>query len=116
MDPIIEFDRRNPKKWIGKCPSGIPQTTLEELLNSAVEAPNGDRDLSVPKKVYVVYMGSVYEAQTSDGGTTYHGYPYKGKLSRAILLRLQATAEAEGYKEAFLKWVKQHIVQHGERK
>lgn len=115
-DPVIEFDRRDPKKWIGKCPSGIAQATLEDILNSAIEAPNGDRDLNVPKKVYAVYMGAVYEAQTSDGGTTYHGYPYRGKLSRVILSRLRAKAEADGYKEAFLNWVKQHIVRHGERK
>jgi len=114
--PVIELDKGNPRKWVGKCPSGIPQSELETLLNAAVEAPNGDRDLDVPKKLYVVRKGAVYEAQTSDGGTTYHGYPYKGKLSGSILDELKKMAEQEKSVDEFSSWVKKHIVRHGERK
>lgn len=114
--PAIEYERGNPKKWVGKCPTGIPQTDLEALLNSAIEAPNGDRELDVVKKLYVVHKGAIYEAQTSDGGGTYHGYPYKGKLSGAILAKLTKMAEEEKSIESFSDWVKKHIVRHGERK
>lgn len=114
--PVIELDKGNPKKWVGKCPSGIPQSDLEKLLNTAVEAPNGDRDLDVAKKLYVVRKGAIYEAQTSDGGTTYHGYPYKGKLSGAILDELKKMAEKEKSVDEFSSWVKKYIVRHGERK
>lgn len=114
--PVIEIESGNPKKKVGKCPTGISQTELENLLNSAVEAPNGDRDLGVTKKLYVVHKGAIYEAQTSDGGSTYHGYPYEGKLSGAILDKLREMAVKEDSTEEFSNWVKKHIVRHGARK
>ena len=47
--PEIEFDTYEPKKWIGKCPSNLPVDTRTRLLNDAVPAANGDRDLTVPR-------------------------------------------------------------------
>jgi hypothetical protein len=114
--PVIELDRGDPKKWVGKCPRGVPLAELEALLNAAVEAPNGDRELDAPKKLYAVFRGAIYEAQTSDGGNTYHGYPYKGKLSSAILDELKKMAEEEKSVDEFSSWVKKHIVRHGARK
>jgi hypothetical protein len=113
--PVIEFDDSDPKKWIGKCPSGITDDDKNRLLNQAIAAPNGDRQLAVAKRLYVVHEGAIYEAQTSDGGATYHGYPYKGKLSKPLLARLFEMAKAIGCTEGFQAWVKKHIVLHGEK-
>lgn len=114
-DPVIEFDSRNPKKWIGKCPSTISEAQRLRLLNGAIPAPNGDRDLVVPKRLYMVYQGAIYEAQTSDGGASYHGYPYKGKLSTSILTALETIARDQECLEAFRDWQKKYIVLYGER-
>ena len=114
--PVIEFDDGNPKKWVGKCPSTLAEADRRRLLGEAIAAPNGDRELEAPKKLYVVHEGAVYEAQTSDHGRTYHGYPYKGKLSKDILDKLQVMANDKGCPEAFIDWVKRHIERHGERK
>ena len=112
-DPIIEFDDSEPKKWVGKCPSTLSEADRSRLLNEAVAAPNGDRELPVPKRVYVVHNGAIYEAQTSDRGRTYHGYPYKGKLSASILKALAEMAGRKKCFDLFEKWVKEHIERHG---
>ena len=104
--PEIEFDRNDPKKWIGKCPSTLTQDDRARLLNEAVAAPNGDRELDVPKRLYVVHDGAIYEAQTSDRGTTYHAYPYRGKLSSDLLTLLEAMAEEKACADEFTVWVK----------
>lgn len=114
--PVIEFNNQDPKKWIGKCPSSLSEPERTRLLNEAIAAPNGDRELDCPKKLYVVHEGAIYEAQTSDGGITYHGYPYKGRLSSSILTGLKEMAEQKRCVPAFRAWVKNHITLHGERK
>ena len=115
-EPVIECDDGNPRLWVGKCPSTILEADRKRLLNEAMAAPNGDRELAVAKKLYVVHDGAIYEAQTSDQGHTYHGYPYKGKLSAIILEGLTAMAEKQGCRDAFANWVKKYIVRHGGRK
>ena len=85
------------------------------LLNEAIAAPNGDRELAAAKKLYVVHNGAIYEAQTSDQGRSYHGYPYKGKLSASILKRLAKMAKDKKCSDLFDKWVAEHIERHGAR-
>jgi hypothetical protein len=114
--PVIEFDDSEPKKWVGKCPATLSEADRAGLLNEAITAPNGDRDLPVPKKLYVVHQGAIYEAQTSDRGRTYHGYPYKGKLPGAILVELSAMADEKGCSDLFAAWVEAHIERHGARR
>jgi hypothetical protein len=114
--PTIEFEGGSPKKGVGMCPSTLTETDRVRLLNEAIPALNGDRELDLPKKLYVVHEGAIYEAQTSDGGTSYHGYPYRGKLPRAILTRLERMAEQKLCVPTFKIWVKSHITRHGERK
>ena len=111
--PVIEFDDSQPKKWVGKCPSTLSEVDRTDLLNRAIAAPNGDRELPVPKKLYAVHNGAIYEAQTSDQGRSYHGYPYKGKLSASILKKLAKMANDEGCSDPFEKWVDEHIERHG---
>ena len=112
--PTIEFVGSDPKRWIGKCPSTLSEADRARLLNEAVAASNGDRESPVPKKLYVVHDGAIYEAQTSDRGRTYHGYPYKGKLAGAILEALARMAESKACSRAFDAWVKLHIERHGD--
>jgi hypothetical protein len=114
-NPTIEFDTNNPKKWVGKCPSTLSQVDRDRLLNEAVAAPNGDRELDIPKKVYTVHEGAIYEAQTSDQGHSYHGYPYRGKLSGAIVGQLRAMAIQKNCLAEFNEWTKKHIELHGPR-
>ena len=71
------------------------------------------RDLPVPKRLYVVHNGAIYEAQTSDHGRSYHGYPYKGKLSPSILRKLAEMARKKHCTDRFDKWVGEYIERHG---
>ena|SRR5438067_11043899 len=112
-EPKIEFEGRNPRRWIGKCPSNIPAQLRSALLNEAIPAPPGDRELAYAKALYVVHEGAIYEAQTSDRGTSYHGYPYRGKLSRRLFEMLRAMARAKACLAAFEKWAREHIEIHG---
>jgi hypothetical protein len=108
-EPYIEYDERQPRKWIGKCPNDIPDAKKAELLNKAIPAPNGDREAEYAKRLYAVYRGAIYEAQTSDGGASYHAYPYRGKLSKPLVEALEAMAIAEGALDAFKDWIDKHI-------
>lgn len=109
----IAFESGNPRRWVGKCPCNLSQAQREQLLNEAMPAANGDRELSFVKKPYVVHEGAIYEAQTSDGGQSYHGYPYKGRISGAMLAELRKMAERKECLREFNVWVKKHIVLHG---
>lgn len=114
--PTIEFDRTQPKKWIGKCPSTLSAQGRQTLLDEAIAASNGDRELDVPRRVYVVHEGAIYEGQTSDRGKSYHGYPYRGKMSGALLGALRQMAICKNCLKAFEDWAKTHIELHGPRK
>jgi hypothetical protein len=116
--PEIAFDRGNPKKWIGKCPSDrvMPNALKQRLLDEAIPADVGDRDVDYVKTLYVVHAGAIYAAQTSDAGASYHGYPYKGKLPRELLRRLQEMAKEKNCEKDFEKWVRSYIMVHGQRR
>ncbi|HMK89162.1 MAG TPA: hypothetical protein VK446_05965 [Methylocystis sp.] len=114
--PVIAFDDRDPKKWVGKCPSNLSDELKTSLLNEAVAAPLGGRELDCPKRLYVVHNGAIYEAQTSDGGVSYHGYPYRGRLSGELIEKLAKMAEEKSCGPAFDKWVKQHVTRYGGRR
>jgi hypothetical protein len=107
--PCIEFDERQPRKWVGKCPDNIPDTRKKELLNAAIAGPNGDRDVDYVKRLYVVHEAAIYEAQSSDAGRSYHAYPYKGRLSRSLLRELEAMAFKENTVQDFTDWVNDYI-------
>jgi len=111
--PEFEIDDDNPKKIIGKCPRTISEQERDRLLQIAVAATNPDREISVPDRLYCVHQGTIYEAQTSDHGETYHAYPFRGKLAAAILQKLRDLADKERCREAFEKFVKANITRHG---
>lgn len=107
--PYIEFDERQPRKWVGKCPDNIPDAVKRELLKRAIPGANGDTEVGYIRRRYVVHEGAIYEARTSDGGTSYHAYPYKGRLAKGLLEALRAMANAEGTLSAFEDWVENYV-------
>lgn len=82
-------------------------------MNEAIAGSNGDRDIDFIKKLYLVHEGAIYEAQSTDRGKSYHGYPYRGKLARSLLGVLRETAAQKGCTNGFDQWVKLHIEVHG---
>lgn len=112
-EPQLVFDSDNPRKVVGKCPATISDADRDDLLQRAVPLPNADRELQAPKKIYAVYRGAIYEAQTSDHGRTYHAYPFKGKLGDAIVVLLAEMADKDGCREEFDRWRKKYITRHG---
>ena len=67
--------------YLGFWGFGVPDDLKGLLLNEAIPGQLGDRNVNYVKIAFVVHKGAIYAAQTSDAGSTYHGYPYKGRLS-----------------------------------
>lgn len=109
----IVFDAGNPRKAIGKCPNTIGPATRQELLESAIPGPDGDRILDVAKNLYAVHEGVIYEAQTSDAGVSYHAYPYRGPLNGRLIKALRPMAGKSGFENEFEAWIKAHITPRG---
>jgi hypothetical protein len=106
-EPEIQFFRDQPRRFIGKCPAGMSAQVRTQLLNEAIPAPAGDREIDYPKYLYVVHNGAIYEARTSDAGTTYHGFPYRGSL--ALVEQFRTMARQKNCLDVFEEWVKKHI-------
>ena len=111
--PEIEFFPGNPRMWVGKCPSNLSVEDQTRLLNEAVTGSNGDRELAFVKKLYAVHQGAIYEAQTTDRGMSYHGYPYRGKLARNLIHELRKRAVEKACENDFDLWVKRYIEVNG---
>jgi hypothetical protein len=105
----IVFVDGNPRMAVGKCPNTLTPQDCEALLRDAVAGPNGDREIDFPKKLYTVHDGVIYEAQTTTAGRTYHGYPFRGRLSRKLLRELEKLATEMDCETEFRAWVKSHI-------
>jgi len=91
----------------------MSQQLREALLNEAIAAPNGDREATYTKYLYAVHEGAIYEARTSDAGQTYHGFPYRGLLGKAIVDKLRVKAEEKKCLQEFNRWVKDYITVQG---
>lgn len=111
--PEIEFVNGVPKYAIGKCPRGIPEALKLALLEEAVPAANGDRELAFPRRLHVVHEGAIYRAETTSAGKSYHAFPYAGKLGKGLVAELTAMADRKGCRREFDKWVAKHIKPHG---
>ena len=109
LHPEIQFFKGQPKRHVGLCPAGIPAYLRLQLLNEAIPAPAGDRDIDYDKYLYLVHEGAIYEARTSDAGVTYHAFPYRGTLSKQIVEQLRNMARNKGCFDGFEKWMKNHI-------
>ncbi len=111
--PEIVFENNNPRKAVGKCPNNLQATDHVRLVNEAIAGDNGDADVPYAKCLYTVHEGVIYEAQTSDRGKHYHGYPYHGLLEGDIITKLRLMAIKKECLQAFERWVKDHIEEHG---
>ncbi|MFA6114191.1 MAG: hypothetical protein WC729_09360 [Sphingomonas sp.] len=111
-EPVIELDPHQPRKLIGKCPKGLERQAAA-ILKRSLAGPRGDRPGSYAKHRYAVHNGTIYEAATSDRGETYHGYPYHGKLAKALVAELRKYAVEDEMEAQFDKWVRDHITAHG---
>jgi hypothetical protein len=96
-----------------KCPSTLAREARIQLVNEAIAGSNGDREIAFPKKIYIVHEGAIYEGQTTDRGRSYHGYPYRGKLTRGLVDALREVAVRKGCEKEFDNWLKKHIEVHG---
>ena len=114
-EPVPKFEtvNGNPKRVIGKCPSGITATLLNSLVNEAIPPTDLQPGVKFHKRLYVVHQGVIYEAQSSDQGKSYHGYPYRGKLSSAMIGELRDMACRKKCLDEYEKWVDMHIERHG---
>ena len=111
--PEFELQSGHHQRWIGKCPANLSPNVINGLLDDALALPGSDRELAVPKRLYAIHEGAIYEAQTSDGGVSYHGYPYRGSLPVRLVSALRNMAQIKGCLEDFEDWVKRYIVIHG---
>jgi hypothetical protein len=111
-EPEIVVDPGQPRKLVGKCPKGLEKSAAV-ILRRSIAGSNGDRPGSYFKHRYAVHNGTIYEAATSDKGETYHGYPYGGKLPKALVAELRKCAVREKTEDRFDKWVDDHIIFHG---
>jgi hypothetical protein len=111
--PEIEHLNGVPKHAIGRCPRAVPEALKTQLLNEAIPAANGDRELDFPKRLHVVHEGAIYRAETTSAGKSYHAFPYAGKLGKGLVAELAAMADHKGCREGFDKWVAKHINLHG---
>lgn len=107
--PEFETHSGNPRRWIGKCPANLSQDLRQALLDEAIPGPATDRELEVPKRLYVVHDGAIYEVQTSDQGYSYHGYPYRGRLPASLIRALRTMAQEKACEEPFHDWLKRYI-------
>jgi len=111
--PAFEIVNGNPKRVIGKCPSGMTSTLLDTLVNEAIAPYDLPAGAAFHKRLYVIHEGAIYEAQSSDHGKSYHGYPYKGKLSSGLIERLREMARFKKCSDEYERWVDSHIQRHG---
>ncbi len=111
--PEIVYESGLPKYAIGKCPRAIPDAIKTQLLQEAIPASNGDREMGWPKRLHVVHEGAIYRAETTDAGRSYHAFPYAGKLGKSLVDELSQMADRKVCRKEFDKWVAKYIKLQG---
>ena len=96
---------------VGKCPTGKTDAWRQALLDGAVGMITIDPySEAFPKRLFCIDGdGTIYAAQTTSPGDSYHGYPYEGPLGKRVLRVLEEKAGTLGCTTPFRKWVKEHI-------
>lgn len=112
-EATASVDLGNPKKVVGKCPNNIAQSLREELLQKAIVLETPDAGSNYDKYLYLTYEGIVYECATSDFGTSYHAYPYHGKMLSSSVEKLRVLPDAKAHPDAFQSWVDDHVKTRG---
>lgn len=92
---------------VGKCPRSITDAIATSLLRTGFieESPYCDAP-HAPDCIYNVYRGVPYVAVPTQPGKSYHGYPWRGRMSATIRMKLRERAEAEGHGREFDQWLK----------
>ncbi len=100
---------------VGKCHNSITKQVALQLLRSGIVAPNpytlgdlGQGGDDTPHEIYNIYRGVPYVAVPTRPGVSYHGYPWRGRMSATIREALRQRAEDEGTLPVFKKWLKQY--------
>jgi hypothetical protein len=90
--------------YVGKCPRNLGAGQAEAMLNSAI--PEYRKTLpDRPCAYWNVLDGVVYKANTSDHGTSWHGYPVKHGIPRRIERQLRERAEREDCVRELDQWL-----------
>jgi hypothetical protein len=96
---------------VGKCANSISDVIAERMLKTGLYVPiEMDDDEDHPEEIFNIYKGVVYVAVPTQPGISYHGYPYKGRLTKRIFEALQARAVEQAEDAEFKKWTKSHIL------
>ena len=111
--PLAE--KKTDGEIIGKCPQNFPDTRKQAMLIDAVPyLTTPPYSLAFPKRLYAVDNdGTIYTAQTSNPGDSYHGYPYAGRMGKHLIAALRKKAQTKGCEEPFNIWLKNHITVGG---
>ena len=102
----------SPRGPIGKCDSRIDQTIAEQLLKNGiveddpVRLPSGLGPQVHPEKIFNIYKGVPYVAVPTQPGKSYHGYPFRGRMTRSVERKLRDRATNAGVVRLFDKWMK----------
>lgn len=94
---------------IGECPRGFTLATAQRLIDDAIEE-HKKRQPDVPFRLWSYHDGAVYQARTSDGGTTWHGWPVQGnRIPDGIRRQLEAQAEQQGESDLLKQWLRRRF-------
>jgi hypothetical protein len=94
---------------VGKCANTITDVVAQGLLESGLYVPSDADDVCYPDEIFNIYQGVVYVAVPTRPGESYHGYPYRGRLTKRLYDALQARATEQNCDREFEKWSKSHI-------
>jgi hypothetical protein len=100
---------------IGKCPANFTDERRQALLDKAIpHITTAPYSPEFPKRLYAVDQdGTIYTAQTTNPGDSYHGYPYAGRMGKRLIAALRAMAVREGCVAGFEAWLRRHITVGG---
>lgn len=96
---------------IGKCPATIDRPTAQALLTGGI--PEIEAGEAHPSCIYAVHDGVIYMAVPTRPGTSYHGFPWRGRpghnrIARPIKRLLLQRALQLGQEADVKKWFAEH--------
>lgn len=100
----------SPKGQVGKCHSSINDVVAEDLLkNGIAEIPiDEDSEFDFPERIFNVYRGVPYVAVQTQPGVSYHGYPWRGRMSGSVKRELEERVSGTQDARIFKKWMKEY--------
>ncbi len=96
---------RSYGECVGKCPKGFSLKKAQQLTYFALPQYS-NRSLDKPHALWAYWDGAIYRARTSDGGTTWHGFP---DLDPPVEIKdlLEELARYRGEERKIKKFMKQ---------